>query len=109
MKAGLIVAPVVALYSPIVLLNSFATNRFPPDNAMKRGKSNPETKELLIVAPVVALYSPIVLFSPFVTKSLPRANARTGESFKPTAEKDIMMVDLEALMEGRVVVGALLG
>ena len=57
-----------ALYSPIVLLPELATNRFPPNNAMPVGKSNPEMKELLIVAPVVALYSPIVLLPSFVTK-----------------------------------------
>ena len=68
MKELLIVAPVVALYSPIVLFKRFATNRFPPDNAMPVGKSNPEMKELLIGAPVVALYSPIVLLKAFVTK-----------------------------------------
>ncbi len=69
MKELLIGAPVVALYSPIVLLPELATNRFPPNNAMPFGKSNPEEmKELLIVAPVVALYSPIVLLNSFVTK-----------------------------------------
>ena len=69
MKELLMVAPVVALYSPIVLLTSFATKRFPPDNAMPNGKLNPEEmKELLIVAPVMALYSPIVLLKTLVTK-----------------------------------------
>lgn len=37
MKELLMVAPVVALYSPIVLVRRFATNRFPPDNAMSVG------------------------------------------------------------------------
>ena len=61
MKELLIVAPVVALYSPIVLLPESVTKRFPPDNTIPAGKFNPEMKELLIVAPVLALYSPIVL------------------------------------------------
>ena len=69
MKELLMVAPVVALYSPIVLKLMLVTNRFPPDNAMPGGKFNPEEmKELLIVAPVVALYSPTVLLPSFVTK-----------------------------------------
>jgi hypothetical protein len=69
MKELLIVAPVVALYWPIVLLSSFVTKRFPPDNAMPTGLFNPEEmKELLIVAPVVALYWPIVSLPKFVTK-----------------------------------------
>ena len=62
------VAPVVALYSPIVLLK-FVTNRCPPDSAMAVGESNPEEmKELLMVAPVVASYSPIVLLRLLRTK-----------------------------------------
>jgi hypothetical protein len=72
MKELLIVAPVVALYTPIVLLPALATNRFPPNNAMPVGKSNPEEmKELLIAAPVVASYSPIVPLNAFVTKISP--------------------------------------
>src|SRR4029077_18393146 len=76
MKELLIVAPVVALYSPIVLVPIFVTKRFPPDNAMPTGELNPvEMKELLIVAPVVALYSPIVLVLKFVTKRFPPDSA----------------------------------
>jgi hypothetical protein len=76
MNELLIVAPVVALYSPIVLPTAFVTNRSPPDNAMPRGSFNPEDmKELLIVAPVVALYSPIVSLPRFVTNRSPPKNA----------------------------------
>src|SRR5438105_4784168 len=68
MKELFIVAPVVALYSPIVFVFWFATNRSPPKNAKPTGPSNPEEmKELFIVAPVVALYSPIVLLPKLVT------------------------------------------
>ena len=73
MKELLIVAPVVALYSPIAF-GPFVTKRFPPDNAMLPADAlnpNPEMKELLIVAPVVALYSPIVLLFAFPTKRFP--------------------------------------
>ena len=77
MKELLIIAPVVALYSPIVLLTLLATSRFPPENAMPSGVINPEEmKELLMVAPVVALYSPIVSLPAFVTSRFPPDKAR---------------------------------
>ena len=76
MKELLIVAPVVALYWPIVLLPIFVTKRFPPDSAMPTGELNPEEmKELLMVAPVVALYSPIVLLLKLVTNRFPPDSA----------------------------------
>ena len=83
------VAPVMALYSPIVPAPfwpkaKFVTNRFPPDNAMPTGTFNPEEmKELLIVAPVVALYSPIVLAKAFATKRFPPDNAMPNGPFNP--------------------------
>src|SRR6202162_2367643 len=86
MKELLIVAPVAALYSPIVLLSAFPTKRFPPDSTMPVGSLNPEEmKELLIVAPVVALYSPIVLFSKFATKIWPRLVTGMTHSAAATA------------------------
>ena len=98
MKALLIVAPVVALYSPIVLPSLFTTNRFPPDNAMPNGPFNPEEmKELLIVAPVVALYSPIVLLPMFMnlmfaTNRFPPDNAMPGGKFNPEEMKELLIV-----------------
>ena len=52
------VAPDV-VYSPIVPLPKFVTNRFDPDTAMPIGQFNPETREAFTVAPDV-VYSPIV-------------------------------------------------
>jgi len=57
---ALIAAPVVALYSPIVLPNSLASKRSFPERSMAMRLCNPETSEALIAAPVVASYSPIV-------------------------------------------------
>ena len=71
MKELLIVAPVVPLYSPIVLLPLFVTNRFPPDTAMPIGKFNPEEMKPLMMFPVVALYAPIVLSRAFATNRVP--------------------------------------
>src|SRR5256885_46615 len=81
-KAALTVAPEV-VYSPIVPLFKFETNRFPPDNARPVGLLNPEIKALLTVAPVVALYSPIVLLPLFVTKRLPPDTARRNGLLNP--------------------------
>ena len=74
MKLALIVAPVVALYSPTVvplkLVPWFATKRLLPDNRSPTGPYSPVIKLGLIAAPVVALYTPTVLISPatFATK-----------------------------------------
>ncbi len=71
-KAGLTVAPEV-VYSPIVLLFSFVTNRSVPENAMSPGKFNPiEIKAGLIGAPEV-VYSPIgpLVPPPFTTNRFP--------------------------------------
>ena len=88
MKELLMVAPVVALYSPIVSLPAFVTNRLPPENTVIRGSLNPEEmKELLIVAPVVALYSPIVLLLAFVTKIWARPVTGMRQSAATTAAK----------------------
>ena len=51
------------VYSPIVPVPSFATNRFEPDAAMPNGSINPETSEGFTTAPDV-VYSPIVPFVP---------------------------------------------
>ena len=56
----LMVAPVMALYSPILPFVLLMTKRLPPYSAMPAGLLNPEMSEELIVAPVMALYSPIV-------------------------------------------------
>ena len=62
------------VYSPIVPVKVFETNRSEPETAMPTGPLNPETKAGFTVAPEV-VYSPIVpigpLFAPvmvFVTK-----------------------------------------
>jgi hypothetical protein len=109
MKELLMVVPVVALYSPIVLLLRFATNRFPPDNAMPAGKFNPEEmKELLMVAPVVALYSPIVLLLAFVTKISARPVTGMRQSAATTAAKRTSVENLKILNEGLVFMGLVL-
>ena len=109
MKELLIVAPVVALYSPIVLLPLFTTNRFPPDNAMPNGAFNPEEmKELLIVAPVVALYSPTVLLPSFVTKIWARPLTGMRQSAATTAAKRTSVENLKILTEGLVFMGLVL-
>ena len=93
MKELLIVAPVVALYSPIVLLPIFVTKRFPPDSAMAGGAVNPEEmKELLMVAPVEALYSPIVLLFWFVTKRFPPDSAMPNGPLNPEEMKELLIV-----------------
>src|SRR5262249_9188630 len=69
MKRLLIVAPVLASYTPIVLLKRLVTNSFPPENASPVGPLRPDKmKELSIVAPVVASYLPIVSLPSFATK-----------------------------------------
>ena len=82
-SAAFTTAPVVALYSPIVLLPRFTTNRSAPAAAMPNGKLNPETSAAFTTAPVVALYSPIVLLKAFVTKI---TSARGGD--RQRAEQD---------------------
>ena len=59
MKLALIAAPVVALYSPTVLLRPFVTKMAvpSPDNATPPGPLTPVMKVALISAPVVASYS----------------------------------------------------
>jgi hypothetical protein len=57
-SAELIVAPVVALYSPIVLPLMFATKRSPWNTAMPSGVFNPETSEALTVAPELSNTTP---------------------------------------------------
>src|SRR5438270_540905 len=71
MKAALIVAPVVASYSPTVLLLKLATKRWLlPSIVSATGVESPWplTKAALMVAPVVALYSPTVLLLRLATK-----------------------------------------
>src|SRR5207253_4408836 len=81
MKVLLIVAPVVALYSPTVPLKKFVTNTFPPENAMPYGPFV-EMKALLTVAPEV-VYSPTVLPLMFATNRFPPDNARPSAPFNP--------------------------
>ena len=92
MKEGFIVAPVVALYSPIVLLKAFVTNRFPPDTAIPFGEFTPEMKAGLIVAPVVALYAPIVLLPSFATNRFPPDNTMPSGPLNPEEMKELLIV-----------------
>ena len=71
------------VYSPIVPLPLFTTNRFPPDKAMPVGRFNPEIKALLTVAPEV-VYSPIVPDPSFTTKICPRVAAGIMQSAAET-------------------------
>jgi hypothetical protein len=65
MRAGFTVAPAV-VYSPILLLKWFATNRSDPETAIPSGPINFEMRAGFTVAPAV-VYSPIVPLL-FVTK-----------------------------------------
>ena len=62
------VTPAV-VYSPIVPVAQFATNRLVPEIAMPMGRFKPEISEALMVAPEV-VYSPIVPFPSFTTNRL---------------------------------------
>src|SRR5438270_776867 len=83
MKLELIVAPVVALYSPTVPLVTSVTNRWLRlSKAMPIGLVSPWPlmNVGLMVAPVMALYSPTVALPPFATK-------RTGWAFAGEAAR----------------------
>jgi hypothetical protein len=59
------------VYSPIVPVWKFVTNKFPPDTAMPFGPFRPEIRAASTIAPVVALYSPIVPVTESVTNRFP--------------------------------------
>jgi len=75
------VAPEV-VYSPIVPLAVFVTNRFDPDTAMPNGSSNPVISEAFSVAPEV-VYSPIVPLAVFVTNRFDPDTAKKAGLLNP--------------------------
>jgi hypothetical protein len=95
-SAAFTVAPEV-VYSPIVPLPRFVTNRFPPDTARPNGPFNPEEiKALLTVAPEV-VYSPIVPLSKFVTNRFPPDTAIPTGRFNPEEIKALLTVAPEVV------------
>src|ERR1700677_3481601 len=78
MKLGLIAAPVVASYLPIVPKLGYTTKMLLPDTASVEGLVRPAMKLGLIAAPVVALYSPIVPPAPATKRILPDTASATG-------------------------------
>src|SRR5260370_41616710 len=69
MNVGLIAAPLLASYSPTVLLPRFATKRLLPETARESGPFRPGIKLAVMGAPAVAAYWPTVLLLRCATKS----------------------------------------
>ena len=81
------VAPEV-VYSPIVPLPSFATNRFDPDTAMPIGSFNPEISEAFTVAPEV-VYSPIVPLSSVHDKQIRSRHRDADRAIQPRDQRGV--------------------